>query len=256
MVRSSAVMIALWVLGAAAAIAQPTAPAPANARPAAAAVTVNGARIEVSPPLEFQLGKAALAAEARPVLDELAAAMRGGRVAGKVQIGVHTDSLGSDAANLKLSQDRADAVRAYLIGKGVPADRLEAKGFGETVPIASNATAQGRAQNRRVELVLVTAAAAAQPAPPAQPQAAAQDLFAKGEQAYQAGDFDLAVQYFLGAYAHMPSPALLYNVAQAYRMKGDRKQAIYYYEQYLTDAPKGPVAAQVRRQLAGLRKAP
>lgn len=60
----------------------------------------------------------------------------------------------------------------------------------------------------------------------------------------------------MGAYALVPSPALLYNIAQSYRQKGDRKAAIYYLEQYLTDAPSGPMAAQVRRRLAELRKAP
>jgi OOP family OmpA-OmpF porin len=64
----------------------------------------------------------------------------------------HTDSVGNDDYNLKLSQRRADSVRKYLVDKGVPAARLEAKGYGEAQPVADNKTADGRAQNRRVVL--------------------------------------------------------------------------------------------------------
>jgi OOP family OmpA-OmpF porin len=64
----------------------------------------------------------------------------------------HTDSVGDDAYNLKLSQRRADAVRKYLVDKGVPSTPLEARGFGEAQPVADNKTADGRAQNRRVVL--------------------------------------------------------------------------------------------------------
>lgn len=62
----------------------------------------------------------------------------------------HTDSVGADAYNLALSQRRADAVRKYLVDKGVAANRLQAKGLGEGQPAADNKTADGRAQNRRV----------------------------------------------------------------------------------------------------------
>jgi OmpA-OmpF porin, OOP family len=64
----------------------------------------------------------------------------------------HTDDSGDDAKNMKLSEDRANAVKNYLIGKGIAAPRLTAKGFGETMPIGDNKTANGKAQNRRVEL--------------------------------------------------------------------------------------------------------
>jgi outer membrane protein OmpA-like peptidoglycan-associated protein len=70
----------------------------------------------------------------------------------KVEIAGHTDWTGSDAYNLKLSNARADAVMQYLISKGVKADNLTARGYGETQPIADNNTDEGRAKNRRVEL--------------------------------------------------------------------------------------------------------
>jgi outer membrane protein OmpA-like peptidoglycan-associated protein len=71
-----------------------------------------------------------------------------------VQIEGHTDSVGTDEYNQTLSEKRAGAVRDYFVQQGISADSIEAKGFGKTVPIASNETAEGRQQNRRVELVL------------------------------------------------------------------------------------------------------
>jgi outer membrane protein OmpA-like peptidoglycan-associated protein len=69
-----------------------------------------------------------------------------------IEVAGHTDSKGSDAYNMKLSQQRAEAVRNFLISRGVAADRLTAKGYGESQPVADNATEEGRFQNRRVEL--------------------------------------------------------------------------------------------------------
>lgn len=67
----------------------------------------------------------------------------------------HTDNKGTDEDNQKLSEDRAAAVMAYLVGKGISEDRLQAKGFGETKPVADNETAKGRAENRRIEFVII-----------------------------------------------------------------------------------------------------
>jgi len=73
----------------------------------------------------------------------------------RVEVGAHTDSRGKDAYNQQLSEKRALMVRDYLSSHGIAADRLQAKGYGETKPIADNATAEGRAQNRRVELTVL-----------------------------------------------------------------------------------------------------
>jgi len=70
----------------------------------------------------------------------------------RVEVAGHTDSVGSDAYNQKLSEGRAKAVVDYFVSQGVPADRLKAVGYGKTKPVASNKTEEGRAQNRRVEL--------------------------------------------------------------------------------------------------------
>jgi outer membrane protein OmpA-like peptidoglycan-associated protein len=70
----------------------------------------------------------------------------------KVEVAGHTCSIGTDDYNRGLSQRRADAVRNYLINKGIPAGRLTARGYGESKPVADNATDDGRIENRRVEL--------------------------------------------------------------------------------------------------------
>ena len=69
-----------------------------------------------------------------------------------VKLDGHTDNTGSDKINQKPSQDRVDAIKNYLIEKGISADRIIAKGHGSTQPIADNKTAEGRAKNRRVEI--------------------------------------------------------------------------------------------------------
>ena len=68
-----------------------------------------------------------------------------------IEINGHTDNQGDAAKNLVLSQKRSDAVKAYLVSKGIATERLSAKGFGQTMPVADNATAAGKAKNRRVE---------------------------------------------------------------------------------------------------------
>ena len=71
-----------------------------------------------------------------------------------IEVQGHTDSRGNDSGNMRLSQQRADAVRQYLVNQGVASDRLTARGYGETTPIESNATNEGRAMNRPVEFHL------------------------------------------------------------------------------------------------------
>ncbi|MFQ5356127.1 MAG: OmpA family protein [Mariprofundaceae bacterium] len=74
----------------------------------------------------------------------------------KVEVAAHTDSVGSDAYNQGLSQRRASSVLNYLVSKGISSDRLVSKGYGESDPIADNATEKGRAKNRRVELRILS----------------------------------------------------------------------------------------------------
>lgn len=104
--------------------------------------------------VNFLPGSAELTPEAKSVLDETYESLAG-QTSLKVEVGGHTDSSGADAVNLALSQRRAEAVRQYLTGKGISADRLVAKGYGETQPVADNKTAEGRRTNRRVELKIL-----------------------------------------------------------------------------------------------------
>jgi len=102
----------------------------------------------------FTSGKTQLLPLAQKKLDELATALNDSAADRMITVEGHTDSNGSDASNLKLSQDRADAVRSYLVGRGVKSDHINAIGKGESTPIASNDTAEGRANNRRVEIII------------------------------------------------------------------------------------------------------
>jgi len=99
--------------------------------------------------VDFEFNSTKLTVPAQHTLDEVAAALLT-QPELNVEVQGHTDSIGTDSYNLGLSQRRADAVRAYLTSRGLSAGVLTARGFGKTKPIASNETAEGRAQNRRV----------------------------------------------------------------------------------------------------------
>ena len=102
--------------------------------------------------VNFDNDQAMLRADSMAILDQAAATLKQwGDV--KVEVAGHTDSRSSDEYNMNLSQRRAEAVRNYLVSKGVAADRLTAKGYGESSPVADNETEEGRFKNRRVELV-------------------------------------------------------------------------------------------------------
>lgn len=102
----------------------------------------------------FVSGKAELLPIARRKLDEVAKVLKDTNSDQQISVEGFTDSQGSDDFNQRLSQDRADAVRSYLVQQGVPSQRITAVGRGEASPVASNDTAEGRANNRRVEIVL------------------------------------------------------------------------------------------------------
>jgi OmpA-OmpF porin, OOP family len=101
----------------------------------------------------FDTGKATIKPESAGALGIIAEVLKGDPAL-KIEIQGHTDNVGAPAANLKLSQDRAAAVKAYLVQTGgIAATRLTTAGLGDTKPVADNKTEEGRAQNRRVELV-------------------------------------------------------------------------------------------------------
>jgi outer membrane protein OmpA-like peptidoglycan-associated protein len=103
----------------------------------------------------FETGSAALLPTSDPELNKLLWTLRK-NTAMKIEIRGHTDNVGDEKANQKLSEARAKAVYEYLTGRGIEASRLTYTGFGETQPIADNATAEGRKQNRRTEFKVIS----------------------------------------------------------------------------------------------------
>jgi len=116
-------------------------------------VVVTEKKIEIKQTVYFDFNKATIKSVSFALLNEVAQALADNPKI-KVEIQGHTDSVGNDAFNLKLSQSRAESVRTYLIKRGISSDRMVPKGYGENVPIADNRTEAGRSQNRRVEFVI------------------------------------------------------------------------------------------------------
>jgi len=117
-------------------------------------VVLKKEKIEIKQQVHFATNKHTILADSFGLLDQVAQVLKDYPNI-KVKIEGHTDSQAADDFNLKLSQRRADAVREYLINAGISPDRMTAVGFGETMPIASNKTDKGRAQNRRVDFNIV-----------------------------------------------------------------------------------------------------
>ena len=132
-----------------------SAPAPApEPAPVVAAPVPTAEKVTFAADTFFDFDKAIVKPEGKAKLDELVNALKGLDTEVIVAVG-HTDSIGTDAYNLKLSERRANAVKAYLVSKGIPAEKIFTEGMGKKQPIASNKTKEGRAKNRRVEVEVV-----------------------------------------------------------------------------------------------------
>ncbi|KVV12169.1 OmpA family protein [Burkholderia ubonensis] len=125
----------------------------AASAPVAAEAPAPVQNVNLSSDALFAFGSATLTPSARATLDKLTS-QQGDPHFTRVAVTGHTDAIGSDTSNLQLSQQRADAVAGYLRERGLRADTFVVTGRGKADPVASNATAEGRAGNRRVEIVL------------------------------------------------------------------------------------------------------
>lgn len=130
----------------------PNAPAPA---PVPVAKPYPHSTITVSQRIQFETNKAILKDFSKVTLNEVVRVMKEYPNIQLVEVGGHTDSDGTDDDNLILSENRSKSVIAYLISQGIEPHRLKPRGFGETVPVAKNDTAIGKAANRRVEFRIV-----------------------------------------------------------------------------------------------------
>lgn len=117
-------------------------------------VEVTADKIVIKDKIQFDFNKATIKPESDDLLDEIVSVVKDNAFIHQVSIEGHTDSEGADAYNMKLSEGRAKAVMDYLVAHGIEASRLTSKGFGETKPIASNDTDEGKEQNRRVEFLI------------------------------------------------------------------------------------------------------
>ncbi|HEX7887917.1 MAG TPA: OmpA family protein [Ramlibacter sp.] len=149
LVRAAAVAAPV-IVAPAPAVRPAPAPAPAPAAPQPPAAT----KVTYAADAFFDFDKAILKPEGRAKLDDLVSKIQGINLEVIIAVG-HTDSVGNDGYNQKLSVKRAEAVKAYLVSKGIEKNRVYTEGKGEKQPVADNKTAEGRAKNRRVEIEVV-----------------------------------------------------------------------------------------------------
>ena len=130
--------------------------APAAVAPPAAVVApvMVAEKVTYAADAFFDFNKSVLKPEGKAKLDDLVSKVKGINLEVIIAVG-HTDSIGSDAYNQKLSVRRSEAVKAYLVSKGIEKNRVYTEGKGEKQPVADNKTKEGQAKNRRVEIEVV-----------------------------------------------------------------------------------------------------
>jgi len=155
-------IVAAAPIAAPAPVASKAAPAPVavTPTPAPAPQPVAATKVTYAADAFFDFDKAVLKPEGKAKLDDLVGKVKGINLEVIIAVG-HTDSVGADTYNQKLSVKRSEAVKAYLVSKGIEKNRVYTEGKGEKQPVADNKTKEGRAKNRRVEIEVVGTRAAA-----------------------------------------------------------------------------------------------
>jgi outer membrane protein OmpA-like peptidoglycan-associated protein len=124
-------------------------------RPKVANVRVEGKEIRIQKQIHFETDSSKILGDSNALLEEIADVIQRTPSIRKIEIQGHTDNTGTADHNLQLSDARANAVKSWLVGAGVDPNRLTAKGFGQTRPLAPNVTAGNRARNRRVQFIIL-----------------------------------------------------------------------------------------------------
>jgi outer membrane protein OmpA-like peptidoglycan-associated protein len=130
-------------------------PTPAPPPPAPAPPPPLPEYITISDRIEFETDSDVLLPKSYPILDEVVKVMKDNPHIKLVEIQGHTDSDGEDGKNLLLSENRAKSCKAYIVSRGIEEKRMHPRGFGETAPVVSNDTEEGKQKNRRVEFRIV-----------------------------------------------------------------------------------------------------
>jgi outer membrane protein OmpA-like peptidoglycan-associated protein len=242
-----ALLTAVWAVPAAAG----RRPAASASAPAGGLVRIDGDRIRLARPIYFRVGTPSILPLSHDLLHGLARLLKSNPGLTRVRIEGHTDALGSSAYNKQMSQQRAEAVRDFLVTAGVAASRLDAVGFGKDQPIDSNLTEAGRARNRRIDFVVVERGNAGGSA-----GASARAHFARGARAFQAGKYAEAIAEFERAVAIEPRAAIHHNIGVANERLGRRAAAIAAFRRYLSLAPSGAMASAVRERISRLARGP
>jgi OOP family OmpA-OmpF porin len=132
----------------------PRAPEPAKPKPAPEKPKPVAEKVTFAADVLFDFDKSVIKPEGKSKLDDISNKVRGVNLEVVIAIG-HADSIGSDAYNQRLSVRRAESVKAYLVSKGIQANRVYTEGKGEKQPVADNKTRDGRSKNRRVEIEVI-----------------------------------------------------------------------------------------------------
>jgi outer membrane protein OmpA-like peptidoglycan-associated protein len=237
-------------------------------------VSLQGGQLRLVRPITFQLTTPTILPASYDLLHEIARVLKLNPQLRRVRVEGHTDGRGASEYNKRVSQQRATAVRDFLVQQGVAASRLEALGVGKDQPIDTNLTEAGRLRNRRIDVVIIdpplassvgaggpTASPGPTPSGPSvAPRSPATDAarahFARGMKLFKAQRYEAALAAFRAALASEPNAALHYNIGVCLESLGRNGAAIAAFRRFLSQQPSGAVATEVRNRIAKLKRKP